>query len=149
MSTPEQQERRAALAPGAAVAIDEVLIGRVVREFYRRVRRDPVLGPIFEDAIGDGWDAHLAKLVDFWSSVLLMTGRYSGRPMQVHARIDAIEDDLFRSWLGLFEATVVDLCTPAQAALFREKAQRIAESLRLGIAFHRKLMLPRTPLAAG
>lgn len=138
MQTPEQ--RRAALAPGTAVAIDEALIARVVHAFYGRVRQDPVLGPIFEEAIGDAWDAHLAKLVDFWSSVLLATGRYSGRPMPAHARIDAIDDELFQRWLGLFAATVQELCTPWQAELFMEKAQRIAESLRLGIAFHRKLM---------
>jgi hemoglobin len=138
MQTSEQ--RRAALAPGATVAIDEALIARVVHAFYDRVRRDPVLGPVFEEAIGAGWDAHLAKLVDFWSSVLLATGRYSGRPMPVHARIEAIDDALFERWLDLFEATVTELGTPWQAGLFMEKARRIAESLRLGIDFHRKLM---------
>jgi hemoglobin len=144
---PTQEQRRATLAPGTAVAIDEALITRVVHAFYGRVRRDPVLGPIFARALGEDWGPHLAKLVDFWSSVLLATGRYSGRPMPVHARIAEIDDALFGRWLTLFEATVTDCCTPGQARLFLEKAQRIGESLQLGIAFHRKLMPP--PRAAG
>ena len=138
MPTPEQ--RRAALAPGAAVAIDEALITRVVHAFYGRVRQDPTLGPIFERALGQDWRPHLDKLVDFWSSVLLATGRYSGRPMPAHARIPEIENALFDRWHTLFEATVTELCTPWQAQLFLEKARRIGESLQLGIAFHRKLM---------
>jgi hemoglobin len=115
----------------------------VVHAFYGRVRRDPALGPIFARALGEDWRPHLTKLVDFWSSVLLATGRYSGRPMPVHARIAEIDDALFGRWLTLFEATVTDFCTPGQALLFLEKARRIGESLQLGIAFHRKLMPPR------
>lgn len=138
MQTPEQ--RRAALAPGTAAGIDETLITAVVHRFYDRVRRDALLGPVFERAVGEHWDAHLAKLVDFWSSVLLASGRYRGQPMPVHARIPEIDDGLFGRWLAHFEATVMELCTPTQAGLFMEKARRIAESLRLGIAFHRKLM---------
>jgi hemoglobin len=145
---PTQEQRRAALAPGTAVAIDEALIAHVVHTFYDRVRRDPVLGPIFVHTLGADWEPHLAKLVDFWSSVLLASGRYSGRPMPAHARIAEIDDALFDRWLALFAATVGDLCTPAQARLFLEKARRIGESLQLGIAFHRKL-LPSCSFARG
>ena len=37
-------------------------------------------------------------------------------------------------WLELFEATARDLCPPAAADHFIERARRIAESLELGIA---------------
>jgi hemoglobin len=64
------------VGPGVAVDIDEAMIHRLVHAFYAKVRLDPALGPIFNREIGDGWDHHLAKLCDFWSSVMLMTGRF-------------------------------------------------------------------------
>src|SRR3546814_14957613 len=73
-----------------------------------------LLGPIFARVLGDGgWDAHLAKMCDFWSSVLLMTGRYAGRPMPAHVRIDTGDDGKsgagldathFARWSGLFKS---------------------------------------------
>ena len=48
----------------------------LVHAFYARVRRDEVLGPIFNTHIDD-WDQHLAKLVDFWSAILRRTARFS------------------------------------------------------------------------
>ena len=71
----ERQARRAALAPGAQVGIDEAMVHRMVHGFYARIRADEMLGPIFNGAIQDRWDHHLANMVDFWSSVVLMTGR--------------------------------------------------------------------------
>src|SRR3546814_13779599 len=65
---------------------DLPMIHDVVHAFYGRIRQDAVLGPIFDGVIQDRWDYHLAKMCDFWSSVLLMTGRYDGRPMPAHIR---------------------------------------------------------------
>jgi truncated hemoglobin YjbI len=62
--------------------ITEALIAELVDTFYGRVRLDPMLAPAFA-RVGD-WDAHLAKLRAFWSSVTLMSGRYHGQPMQAH-----------------------------------------------------------------
>jgi hemoglobin len=80
-------------------------------------------------------------MCDFWSSVMLTTGRYKGRPIPAHVRINqqhqgTIEPKHFGEWLDLFEATAKDLFTPDLAASFVEKARRIAESLKLGFAFH-------------
>ena len=61
--------------PGAEAGIDEAMIHRLVHGFYDRIRVDPELGPIFAREIDD-WDPHLAKMCDFWSSVVLMTKRY-------------------------------------------------------------------------
>jgi len=129
-------ERRAQIAPAAAAGVTEALIARLVHGFYARVRQDAVLGPIFADAIGDDWDAHLAKLCDFWSSVMLMTGRFQGAPMAAHVKL-GIGPEHFERWLGLFKATAADLCPPDAAALFAARAEMIARSLQLGIAAHR------------
>ncbi len=123
-------------APGIAAGIDEKLIGTLVDRFYAAVRRDEILGPVFESRIAD-WDEHLAKLRDFWSSVVLMTGRYKGRPMPVHAAIAEITDTHFERWLALFAETARAVCPPAAAALFIDRSRRIAESLKMGIALSR------------
>lgn len=63
--------------------LDDAMLSRLVHRFYDRVRVDPMLGPVFAERISD-WGPHLAKMVDFWFSVTLMTGRYHGAPMPKH-----------------------------------------------------------------
>jgi hemoglobin len=83
------------------------------------------------------WDEHLEKLCAFWSSVVLMTGSYKGRPMPVHMAIEEISLSHFERWLALFRATANAVCPAPAAALFSDRAGRIAESLHLGISLHR------------
>ena len=141
MSATEHLMRRPRIGPGEPVGVTETMIGEVVDAFYARVRRDEMLGPIFNGAVDD-WPEHLARLKDFWSSVLLMTGRFKGQPMVVHAALPNIGRAHFDHWLSLFAETVDELCPPQAAALFREKAAMIAESLQLGIAVSRGELPP-------
>jgi len=124
---------RAHLAPGHAVGVTEEMIHDLVHAFYAKVRIDPALAPIFNRAIGDGWDHHLAKMCDFWSSVVLMTGRFKGAPMATHARLPELRATHFARWLHLFSQTAATVCPPEAAALFVAKSQIIAQSLQLGI----------------
>jgi hemoglobin len=119
--------------PGVAAGVTEAMIHDLVHAFYGRVRRDPLIGPIFNREIGDGWDAHLAKLCDFWSSVLLMTGRFKGQPMVIHQALPEIDGPHFERWLALFAQTASEMCPPPAAALFIAKSRMIGESLQLGI----------------
>ena len=117
--------------------ISEEDIDRLVPAFYDRVRTDPILGPIFNQAIDD-WPLHLEKLKAFWSSVMLGTGRYKGQPMVAHVRHEPhMTADNFHRWLALWQQTSGDILAPDVAAAFQEKADRIAESLQLGIQFYR------------
>lgn len=125
------------VGPGEVVGVTEVMIHDLVHAFYGRVRTDPALGPIFNRAVGDEWDRHLAKLCDFWSSVLLMTGRFKGAPMVAHARLPDIRPTHFARWLHLFRQTAEQVCPPEAAALFVAKSEIIAQSLQLGIAVNR------------
>ena len=125
------------LGPGVAVGVTEPMIHDVVHGFYDQVRKDPALAPIFNRAIGDGWDSHLAKMCDFWSSVLLMSGRFKGTPMATHAALPDIRATHFARWLCLFRQTAERLCPPDAAALFIAKSEMIAQSLQLGIAASR------------
>lgn len=123
-------------APGVTAGITEHVIHDLVHAFYGKVRRDTVLGPIFEAKVDD-WTLHLDKMCAFWSSVTLMSGRYKGRPMIAHANIPGIERAHFDRWLAIFRETASETCNVAAAALFIDRAERIAQSLQIGIALHR------------
>lgn len=123
-------------APGLVAGITEPMIRELVHRFYTEVRRDPLLGPVFEPRVHN-WPEHLDKLCAFWSSVVLMTGRYKGRPMPAHIAISEISRTHFEQWLALFRATAKAVCPPQAAELFIDRAERIAESLHLGISIHR------------
>jgi len=125
-----------------AEGVTEELIRRLVETFYDRVIRDPELGPIFQKALSGRWSKHLALMVDFWSSVALRTGRYQGKPQAAHMGM-SLTPELFSRWLALFEQTARELCEPDAAAFFVDRAQRIAESLQIGLGIGPKaLRLP-------
>jgi hemoglobin len=121
-----------------APSLTEATIAELVPAFYARVRSDEVLGPIFDGAIGD-WPQHLQKLTAFWSSVMLTSGRYKGQPMVAHVRhAGSMTPYNFARWLELWRQTTDDLLAPDVAAAFQDKANRIAESLQLGVQFYRE-----------
>ena len=118
--------------------ISEDDIARLVPQFYARVREDQVLGPIFNGAIED-WPHHLEVLKAFWSSVMLTSGRYKGQPMVAHLRhLEHMTRENFARWLALWGEVTDEVLGSAAAAAFQEKAGRIAESLQLGVQFHRE-----------
>ena len=115
--------------------IDEAGLSKVVHAFYGKVRDDDALGPVFNDAISD-WPHHLGKMVEFWSSVMLGRARYKGNPMMMHLKHKArITPALFDRWLALWAETTNDLMPPEGAAALQAKANRISESLQLGLFF--------------
>lgn len=117
--------------------ITEARLKALVDLFYGRVRQDPLIGPIFNRAIGD-WPEHLDRLQAFWSSVMLTSGRYKGRPLPAHIKHrDSIGAASFERWLALWREATEEVMPPAAAAALQDKAARIAESLALGIQYHR------------
>ena len=122
------------VAPTTAATVTESELSQLVKRFYARVRQDEVLGPVFNPAVDD-WPEHLEKLTDFWSSIMLTSGKYHGNPMAAHYKhLEKITPEMFDRWLALFEATAREFCPPKAADHFIERARRIAESLELGIA---------------
>lgn len=121
--------------------IDEAMIDRLVRTFYGKVREDEILAPVFNARITD-WEPHLVRMGDFWSSVALMTGIYHGRPMEKHLPLP-VDARHFDRWLRLFRQAAHEVCPPAAAAHFIERAERIAQSLEMGIAVTQGVLLTR------
>ena len=113
----------------ARTGLDEDVLTQLVHGFYARVRNDALLGPIFADRITD-WERHLEKMIAFWSSVALMTGRYHGAPVPKHAGLPVTWAH-FERWLALFRETADEVCTSEGAAHVVERAERIARSLHI------------------
>jgi hemoglobin len=116
--------------------ITESEISTLVEHFYAKVRLDPDIGPIF-NAIIDDWPHHLALLKDFWSTVLLTTGRYKGDPMMKHLQL-SLDPHHFERWLALFEETARETLSPELATIVIEKSHRIAHNFKAGIVHHRQ-----------
>ena len=133
------------VGPGEAAGVTEAMIHDLVHAFYAQIRTDSELGPIFNRVIGQGWDLHLAKMCDFWSSVLLTTGRFKGNPMIAHMRLKTVRPEHFDRWLTLFRATAFDLFAQEVAELFVGRAENIARSLQLGMFFRPGQAADSTP----
>ncbi len=116
---------------GVMAVCTEEEVSSMVHAFYARVRRDELLGPIFNAHIHD-WDRHLTHLVDFWSSILRRTGRFTGAPMPRHAALPGLTPALFQRWLALFRETTGALPNRAMGEQAFAMAQRIAQSLWYG-----------------
>lgn len=124
----------------------EEQIKALVDRFYSRVRQDELLGPVFGRAIGDDWEKHLAKMSDFWSTVVLASRRYKGNPMQVHIELPRLRPDHFERWLSLWRTTTSELLEETDAQIFVSKAEFMAERLLAAVDVHYdSLLSPATP----
>ena len=126
----EERRRRPTL-------IQHDMIIKMVDHFYEKVKTHPTLGPIFKGVIGDHWSEHMPKMYKFWSSVLNSTGAYSGNPIRAHMSLSVkVDPENFGQWLGLFRETLEELFSPEETELIYEKAERIAQSLSLGMFYN-------------
>ena len=87
--------------------------------------------PIFGSRIGDQWEPHLAKMKIFWGSVMLRTGAYGGKPMQVHVGIKEAKPAHFQTWISLFEETLKETAPNSKVVeLFMERAMTMSDRLQ-------------------
>ena len=115
--------------------LDEAMVAAVVSAFYAKARRDEIIGPVFNRVVPSAhWPQHIQTITDFWSSMLLGTRRYMGRPMPKHIAIPELSDAHFQRWLNLFRETAEELCPPHVAAMFTDRAVRIGYNFRVRIA---------------
>ncbi|OON66237.1 group III truncated hemoglobin [Hymenobacter sp. CRA2] len=117
----------------------ETDIRTLVDRFYDKVNQDELLGPVFNEIAAVHWEAHLPIMYDFWSSILLGTARYKGRPFPKHLALP-IEKAHFQRWLQLFYQTVVENFAGAKAEEVKVKALNIATMFEYR-------MRPKSPLS--
>jgi hemoglobin len=101
--------------------------------FYSVLADDVLLAPYFASV---DMPAHLPRIVDFWSTLLFHTGRYSGNAFRPHLEMPGLTGEHFLRWLATLEMTVDASYAGPNVERMKEFAHRIAYSmqLRLGIA---------------
>lgn len=107
---------------------------KLVDSFYGKVQKDELLGPIFNQAIGDHWDEHLEKMYCFWETVLLENHTYFGSPFPPHARLP-IEKNHFEKWLEIFENTLNEHFNGDKAAEALHRAGNMAKMFQYKIEY--------------
>lgn len=118
--------------------VTEEHIKQLVDDFYGKIDNDKDLGPIFAGVIGhgpDAWQPHLNTMYNFWSSMLLGTGKYTGRPMPKHMALPPFDLALFDRWLALFSETAHEVFTDDVASIFVKRSHIIAENLKRGVTY--------------
>jgi hemoglobin len=124
-----------AFRPSAAESgVTKQLIQNIVLAFYAKVRSDEELGPIFLNAIGDDWDAHIERIISFWLTATRLDRGYDGRRfMSAHLKHRSIRPQHLPRWLKLFRETLEEQCSSQQAASLMDIATRMAENIGLGL----------------
>lgn len=118
-------------------------ITNLVHAFYAKVRKDVLLGPIFNKHIQEEqWPAHLVKLTDFWVTNLLGKPCFKGSPTQAHIKVDRsadykIEQEHFGQWLNLWFATIDEYYEGALANRAKKAARNMASGQFMAMWHHR------------
>jgi hemoglobin len=108
----------------------------MVDTFYSNVRKDELIGSIFDEKIGDRWSEHLEKMYRFWQTILLEEHTYSGSPFPPHKQLP-IEKEHFTRWLGIFFETVDNLFTGPIADEAKLRGKIMAEMFNHKIEYFR------------
>ena len=116
-------------------------VALLVDQFYKKVRANAILGPIFNQAITN-WDQHLDHLTTFWESSLFMgkplKKKYIGNPLEVHVKVDqennnSITEHHFGIWLNLWFETIEQLFAGENAELAKRRARKMGTFIHLKI----------------
>jgi hemoglobin len=109
----------------------------LVDTFYDTIRKDEMLGYIFDNIAHVNWVKHLPIMYDFWENTLFFTGSYSGNPVLSHTHLHKLfplTKAHFDHWNVLFVTTIDDLFEGAKAELAKQRALSISIVLQIKIA---------------
>ncbi|XDF37937.1 group III truncated hemoglobin [Paracidovorax avenae] len=104
-------------------------IAALVHGFYADVRAHPLLGPVFEEALADRWEPHLARMVDFWATVALGARSYRGNVQQRHRALQGVTPAHFAAWVGLWKQHTERRFAPDVAHDLQQAAHGVARNL--------------------
>jgi hemoglobin len=103
--------------------IDDIIL--LVDSFYKKVNKDELLSPVFNEKAHVNWEEHLPVMYSFWSAVLFESNTYKGQPLTSHLELP-ITTLHFERWLKLFKQTVDENFKGEKAEEIKEKADSIA-----------------------
>jgi len=109
----------------------------LVNTFYDKVRKDDIIGTIFNEVARVNWEHHLPVMYKFWENVLFQTGSYAGNPMATHIQLHHIfplTQHHFARWKKLFLETIDEHFEGPNAELARQRALSIATLMEIKIS---------------
>lgn len=83
-------------------------IKKLVQNFYNKIRKDQMLAPVFNEVLKGNLENHMNIMCEFWSSILLSTGKYLNNASVKQALL-FLEIAQFDQWLTLFDQTIDEL----------------------------------------
>lgn len=111
--------------------------------FYMKIRKDNMLGPIFNRIIPENnWEGHLEKLTDFWETNLFGVPKFKGNPTGAHKNVDAmfnyqISQEHFAQWLHLWFETIDELFIGELALRAKNGARKMSTGQFIAIWSYR------------
>jgi len=109
----------------------------LVNTFYDRVKRDELIGHIFNTIIGDDWSVHLPIMYSFWNTVLFGAEGYRGQAVGKHIEIDQkiqLLPEHFERWILLWNNTVDSLFFGEKAEQIKAKALTMLQLIKFKVA---------------
>ena len=108
----------------------------LVDSFYATVRSNDLLGPIFNERIGDRWTEHLQKMYRFWQTILLEDHTYFGSPFPPHAQLP-VDQIHFDTWLQLWHGTIDQYFQGKKADEAKWRGDKMAAMFLYKITYYR------------
>jgi len=108
----------------------------LVTNFYGKIKKDMLIGPVFTDIARVNWEKHLPLMCDFWENALFYSGNYEGNPMDLHKHLHKVmplQQKHFQQWNQLFVSTVDELFSGEKALLAKQRALKISSILQAEI----------------
>lgn len=108
-------------------------VSLLVNTFYKSIRKDVLLGPIFDRRIKEEqWPAHLEKLTDFWVTALFGVMSFKGNPTLAHRTVDknlnhSIAQHHFEQWVALWHHTIDSLFEGTLANRAKKASENMAQ----------------------
>ena len=111
------------------------LMARFVDRFYAKLRNDPKLEYVIDNAIAGDWAGHLARMRAFWTATISPDQSDPGDPVDAHLRLEGMDRTLLAKWLAVFDDTCKELPDKHLADALRVRAARIGDQIRFALSY--------------
>ncbi len=101
----------------------------LVNEFYRKVRKDDLIGFIFNEVADIDWEKHMPVMYSFWESALLDVMSYKGNVMTTHIALSKktpLTEEHFSRWKKLFFETLDEFFEGEKVVEAKRRADTMA-----------------------
>jgi hemoglobin len=113
--------------------LQEEDLHELLMDFYASVSKDSLLASYFEAV---DMPSHMPRIVDFWSTLVFHSGRYTGNAFRPHLAMLGLTAAHFARWLETLDMTLDAHFAGDRTEQMKDFGHRVAFSmqLRLGIA---------------